>query len=140
MGLVGANSVLIVFGAELIVLSVRAEPANEQMHLLRPESVPRNQAVMIAANVKHDAVAAIAQQVGRAKRALNIGGRVPVCILQRREPQRKSTPATRVASRIVFHGLALYQVYFHTYTPKVSPEFALCELWAFCLIELLLIP
>src|SRR4051794_10446677 len=121
MRLVGANSVLIVFGTALIVLSVRAEPANEQMHLLRSESVARNQAVVIAANIEHDAVAAVAQQIGRAKRALNVGGRVPVRVFQRCEPQCKGTPATGVASRIVFHSLALYQVYFHAYTPKVSP-------------------
>jgi len=56
------------------------------MHLLCPESVARNQAVMIAADIEHDAVAAIAQQVGRAKRALNVGGRVSICVFQHREP------------------------------------------------------
>lgn len=94
------------------------------MYLLRPKSILRKQAVIIAANVEHDAVAAIAQQIGRAKRALNIRWRVLVRVSQRRKPQRKGTLTAGVTGRVVLHSLAFNQVYLHAGTPKVSLKFA----------------
>ena len=80
----------------------------------------RNEAVVVAANVEDNLAAASTQLIGRAECALDVGGRVPIRVFHRREPQHEGT-AAGMTGGISFRGLALDEVNFHIGYNKNRP-------------------